>query len=57
MIYVMVFNGCNSITISSFEQVARFLPEDGAVCVETCRRNLINNDRYIEMYVCIYLVD
>jgi hypothetical protein len=25
------------------EQVTRVLPEDGAVCAETCRSDLINN--------------
>jgi hypothetical protein len=33
------------------KQVTRFLPENGAICAETCRRDLINNI-HIFKYIC-----
>jgi hypothetical protein len=41
---------------NSFEQMTGVPPQDGAVCPETCRRDLINNHVYIQLYVCIYFV-
>jgi hypothetical protein len=37
----------------SFEQVTRVLLEDGTVCVEACRRDLIII-QYIYIYIYIY---
>jgi hypothetical protein len=34
--------------------VTKFLPKDGALCAETCRRDLINNI-YIYIYVFKYV--
>jgi hypothetical protein len=35
------------------KQVTRFLPKNGAVCAEACRRDLINNI-YIYLFNCMY---
>jgi len=40
----------------SFEQVTIFLLEDGAARAETCRTDLINDNIYSSVCVCIYLV-
>ena len=34
----------------SCEQVTRVLPEDGAVCAETCKSDLINNNICIQLH-------
>ena len=34
-------------------QVIRFIPEDGAVCAETCSRHLINNNNNICVLKCM----
>ena len=58
-IYIYILRYATDVTklqsADSFEQVTRFLPEDGAVSVETRGRYLINN-----IYICstlgVYLV-
>jgi len=53
----MLCNQFNNMTTSSFGQVTKFLPEDGAVYAEVCRKDFINNNTciHIELYVCIFL--
>jgi len=52
--YLFVTNVTILLLTDSLEQVTRFLPVAGAVCAETCRRDLINNI-YIYMYMYIHI--